>query len=253
MTDSLHGMRTTGAYPADLPTRLVVDSGITAAVNAMQLAEPHLGQLASWRRTQNYIDYYRDDLDAFTEDLQLARARIDPTRTTPTVAWERLAGIAAEWKRKGDNWVTSLENEVAAWDRELTAAATPPAPTSDAQLLEARLANARTDAMMVLDRANGDELVPRMRELARGADQTLAYLMLATTWPATYLRARGDATAPLLWEQERHAALGATLTADALTAHQRLAGLPHARKAAQALKLGHNLFVQEHARYFTTE
>lgn len=66
-----------------------------------------------------------------------------------------------------------------------------PAPTDDSLLLEAKLANARTDARMYLDGVETQHLPRRMRELVeRNADPSLTYLLLATDWGEHYLRSR---------------------------------------------------------------
>ena len=125
----------------------------------------------------------------------------------------------------------------------------PPAPVPDRAALEAALANARADARMVLDGATDQEVADRLGEMARGADPVLAYLVLGA-WPATYMRGRNLKHAPIAWDHERGAVLGGVLTDDALKAHRRQPGLPHARKAVTALRLGHSLTIANDQDHF---
>ncbi len=71
---------------------------------------------------------------------------------------------------------------------------------------QAILANARSDARMLLDpMGEGYQMVQRMVAIAEHGDDALAYLLLATPWAANYLRSRiPGAQSPVFeWEQER--------------------------------------------------
>jgi hypothetical protein len=246
-------MNTTPRRPdlmqATPPERTTIDAMIREALNELDRAEPHLRNAGMWLTTSDLPNEYRERLDAFVYDVQMAKTG---TRLSNAGKWEEIDKIAAAWRTDAERMVAQLEAQTAKWDATLTAAARPPAPIADRATLEAALANARSDAKMVLDAAQDrDKDVPyRLAEMARGDDPVLAFLILGTPWPQTYMRAHGLTTAPLLWEQERAALLGGVLTEAALAAYEKLPGLPHARKAATALRTGHSFFLHDNRVYF---
>lgn len=231
------------------PERMTIDAMIRDALNELARAEPHLRNAGMWLTTSDLPNEYRDRLDAFIFDVGMAKTG---TRLTNEAKWADIDKLAAAWRTDAERIVAQLETQAAKWDGDLTAAARPPSPISDRATLEAALANARSDAKMVLDAAQDrDRDVPyRLAEMARGDDPVLAFLILGTPWPQTYMRAHGLTTAPLLWEQERAALLGGVLTEAALAAYEKLPGLPHARKAANSLRTGHSYFLHDNRAYF---
>lgn len=240
--------RSHGIMNAESPTRLTTDAGITAAINELTLAKPYLGRQRDWATIADAPADYRDDLDELVEAVQLAK--MNP-RLSDEAKWSDIDGITRAWLPEAERLVQSLEDAAARWERELTDAARPPAPTTDEILLEAKLANARSDAVLVLDRATTDEdVADRLAEMATGADPALSYLVLGTSWIATYFRSRGTNMAALLWEEKKRQVLAEVLTDAALEAHKKIAGVPHARKAAHALRAAHNFFQHDNAELF---
>jgi hypothetical protein len=212
-------------------------------------SEPFLSKAGMFLTTTSKVDDYEDSLDILVHNVQVAK--IDKDRTNEA-KWRSIDALTLAWEGQAVALIESVEAQVAEWDRKLHAAATPPAPIADRATLEAVLANARSDARMVLDAATErDRDVPYLlAEMARGEDPVLAYLVLGTSWPATYFRAHDLKSAPAVWEQERGKLLASVLTDAALMAYERLPGLPHARKAATALRMAHSLIPGANADHF---
>jgi len=240
-------LRRMGAMNTEPPTRATTDAGVKAAVRELSAAEPYLATVTGWATAARAPNDYADALNEYVEAVQLAK--VDPLASN-LAKWQRIDALTAQWRPRAERIVTGLENAVAKWDDNLTAAARPSAPTSDKAVLEARLANARTDAVMVLDRAADADVPERLAELARGSDSALAYLILGTPWPSTYLRARGSNAAVAQWEHERQRVLAEVLTDAALAAHSSLRGVSHARKAAAALRAAQTFFVRDNPELF---
>lgn len=132
-------------------------------------------------------------------------------------------GREARRQELGDAWTQASAQHVA----DATAAAkgiqaasdaiTIKPPESDAQLLEAKLSNARSDARMLLDPVNINMLPKAMSDLVQhGDDPIMSYLLAATEWGSRYLRSRnpkqstgirdanqGNAGMVLHWEHMR--------------------------------------------------
>ena len=240
-------VRNLGIVNAEPIQTATTDAGITVAVNSLNLAEPHLSNQATWSSTSDIPNEYRDRLATLVEEVQLTKAN---ARLSDEAKWDAVDELTTAWRTEAEALVARLEDSAASWERDLTAAARPPAPTTDAAVLEAMLSNARQDARMVLDNATDEEAPDRLAEMGRGSDPALAYLVLATGWPATYMRGRGLKHAPIAWDHERGKVLASVLTEKALEAHNKLAGIPHARKAATALRMGHSFLIANNRDYF---
>ena len=224
-------------------------AGIGAARRYFANAERYLLKMSMFLTTRDKVDEYDAALDRLVYDVQRAKQGADLTNEAK---WRAIDALVSAWQSAGDALVSSVEAQVADWDRKLHAAAMPPAPIADRATLEAALANARADAKMVLDAAQDrDRDVPhRLAEMARGDDPVLAFLVLGTSWPATYFRAYDLKSAPAVWEHERGKLLASVLTDAALVAYERLPGLPDARKAATALRMTHSLMPSANADHF---
>ena len=227
----------------------VAKAGIGAARQYFDDAERYLVRMSMFLTTRDKVDEYADALDRLVYDVQRAKQGADRTNQAK---WRDIDALVSAWQSTGDALVSSVEAQVADWDRTLHAAAMPPAPIAERATLEAALANARADARMVLDAAKDrDTEVPhRLAEMARGDDPVLSYLVLGTSWPATYFRAHDLKSAPAVWEHERGQLLASVLTDAALVAYERLPGLPHARKAATALRMTHSLIPRDNPDHF---
>ena len=227
----------------------VAKAGIGAARQSFDRAERYLLKMSMFLTTRGKVDDYEAALDRLVYDVQRAKQSADRTNQAK---WRDIDALVSAWQSEGDALVSSVEAQVADWERKLHAAATPPVPIAERATLEAALANARADARMVLDAAREPEreAPQRLAEMARGDDPVLAYLVLATSWPATYFRAHDLKTAPAVWEHERGQLLAGVLTDAALVAYERLPGLPEARKAATALRMTHSLMPSANADHF---
>ena len=245
MTSPTH-TRNPALMNAEPIVRLVADGGVTAALREFASAERHLGKMPMWVTTSTAPEDYRDSLDDLVYAVQTAK---QDTRLSNEGKWERIDRLTSAWRTGAEALIARVEKQVEKWESDLMIASRPPAPTTDPMLLEAQLANARQDARMVLDKADDLELADRLAEMARGSDKALAYLVLGD-WTATYFRSRGANTAVYMWQQERGQVLASILDEKALQAHERLAGIPQARQAAYAFRLGHSALLHGNPDYF---
>ena len=231
------------AQPPEVATGL---AAVTAAVNALNLAAPALEGGARWRAMRDVPSDYRDSLNGLVSDVQFSK--VNP-RLTPDAKMADARRVAAAWRSEADGIIRELETRVREWTAELEARAMPPAPIADRGHLEAALANGRGDARMVLDASGDEELADRLAELARD-DDVMRYLILGTNWPATYFRARDAKSAPMMWPPVRRRLLAEFLDANGVRSLERLDAMAHARKAAIALRAGHELTIANNPTYF---
>jgi len=189
---------------------------------------------------------YRDLLDGLVRDVGMAKAN---PRLTPAAKMQDARNIAAAWRPRAEEVVTDLEVRVRDWKTDIERRTRPNPPIADRGHLEAALMNARSDARMVLDASADAELPDRLAELARD-DEVMRYLILGTDWPSTYFRARDAKSAPMLWPPVRRRLLAEFLDAGGVTALERLEGIEHARRAAIALRAGHELTISNNRAYF---
>jgi hypothetical protein len=131
---------------------------------------------------------------------------------------ERLTGLVHDITRRVD----------AAIARARTRAEPVPSDVRP-ELLEARLGNARTDALMVLDAVPEDELHTALADLAENGSATMRHLILATDWPSLYLRKRDAATADALWANRKPALMPLVLDEDGQAALHTLTAEPDLR------------------------
>lgn len=239
--------RSVGAINAEPPERETADAALDAAAEALNRAEAHLGSLSRWSRVALQPREYRELLNQLIRDVQMVKAQ---PRLTNDAKWDDIDDLISTWRPKAEGHVTTVEQAAARWEQELKEASQPSAPTSDPMLLEAKLANARTDAALVLADAEEMDIPDRLAEMARSSDLALRYLLLATPWPATYLRGRGANDAAMLWHDEKRKVLASILTGEALQAFEQLAGVPHAQKAALAMRTAHNAFTTYNPELF---
>jgi hypothetical protein len=85
-------------------------------------------------------------------------------------------------------------------------------PTEDPVLLEARLANARNDALLELsEHSNPATLPATIEEMATRGDDDLTYLLLETRWVDSYLRRKRQEKYLTLWQDRKNRAAGRLL------------------------------------------
>ena len=236
----------TPAYPSNIHNtepvvRITADGGITAAINALALAEPALTGGVRWPAMQAAPSGYRDELDRLVEDVGFAK--MGNPRLTAEARMEDARKVAATWRPRAEAIVAGLETRVREWSADLDRRTRPPAPIADRGHLEAAMTNARADARMVLDASADEELADRLGELARGDDDVVRYLILGTEWPATYFRAVDAKLAPVLWPPVRRRLLAEYLDAGGVNALDRADAMKHARKAALALRAAHEFLI----------
>jgi hypothetical protein len=231
---------------AEPVSRATADAAITAASNALGRAAATLEGDARWPIMRDAPVDYRDLLDGLVRDVGMAKAN---PRLTPEAKMADARRVAAAWRPRAEEVVTDLEVRVRDWQADIERRTRPNAPIADRGHLEAALANARADARMVLDASEDAELPDRLAELARD-DELLRYLVLGTNWPSTYFRGRDAKSAPMLWPPVRRRLLAEFLDAGGVTALERMDGIEHARKAAIALRAGHELMIANNRAYF---
>ena len=244
-------IRALGAIDAEPPTTATATAAIKTAYHTLAQAAPALGSAGDpWATISGTPERYRVELEAFVRDVQAAKL---DQRLSVEARWSDARKVAAEFRADAERVLDAYTSAA----RELTvryeARTRPLPPTSDAAVLEAQLANARSDARMVLDQASDDQAVAdRLAELARGDDLALRYLLLATTWPATYMRARGLTAAPIAWQAARREVLAEVLPPAAVTALPKLDAMQHVRRAEHALRGGHGLLIVNNPALFET-
>jgi hypothetical protein len=148
-------------------------------------------------------------------DADLARIEADTTLSAEGKQRKRDA-VTTAWRDLSARRVAEVEIAAARLTARDEAKVTPRPPVDDPVALEAKLANARSDALMLLEGADVMDLPERMRELVEhDADPAVSYLLVGTPWSTHLIRSRlrgdgrhrggqGDHSALLLWEQYRH-------------------------------------------------
>lgn len=182
----------------------VMKQGVLHDLKAIREAAPNNSHVQ--RLEQAAVAFY-DSLA--TLDAQLGEVNNDPHLSAEGKQAKRTE-LGAAWKESSAQQLASVEAAANALTGNSEPLTIPP-PVEDASLLEAKLANARSDARMLLDGVDPLKLATRMRELVeRNADPLITYLLVGTEWGNNYIRSRhpnaggSDITAPLLdWAHHR--------------------------------------------------
>lgn len=180
----------------------------------------------------------RSDLETLAQQL---RARIDQHRRdreqvmgdmnlSGTGKRERMVALYEQAHRD----LTGIANEMIVQAEETVeqakARAMPKPPDTPADVLEAQLANARTDARMVLDATDEDKIHTVLSHLAEHGRSAMRHLILGTDWPDLYLRTRGGATGVAAWANQKPALLPLVLDGRGQEAAQALTAAPEVDK-----------------------
>ena len=238
-------VRELGAMQAEPPTRLQADVGVDVAIRELEAARPTLEGVDGWADLARAPELYRDLLNAWSHDVQMAKT--DPDLTLEA-KWRNVRRISGAWRSDAESTIDDLERGAARLERVYGEAARPPAPaTSD---LQGVLANARSDVLLALANATDDDAVDRLGALARSGDAAVTYLLLATNFVPHLFRGKGWQTAPHSWPLEAGQALAELLSGDALAAHRMLPAVERVRHAARALRGGHELAVLSNTDLF---
>lgn len=134
------------------------------------------------------IEIHFTELTRLRGDTNLSEAgRNTAIQSLYEGALEAVTGIAHEVHE-------AVEGEITKRRRRAT-----PAPAgTPADVLEGGMANARTDARMVLDPLGDTELHKALATLATNGSEAMRHLILATDWTDLYLRSRDSTTAAAL-------------------------------------------------------
>lgn len=163
------------------------------------------GELNLQHLEEDVSEFY-DTLDAF--ERTEAGIRVDP-HLSPEGKKAKHDRARADWEATSAAQLESIRERVERIAKVDPAKVTPRPPVEDPAVLEAKLANARSDARMLLDRHDLNTLPDRMRELVQhDADPVVSYLLVATPWGANYIHSRlpndnQQHGAPVVWDRYR--------------------------------------------------
>ena len=156
------------------------------------------------------------DIDA---DQNATEAGKVPRRAQAVESWRAgIEQVVREAQKRADNARQNRENRVL------------PTPLhTDAGVAQARLANARSDARMLLDPLRPTDIPARLEQLVGpDADPPVRHLLLVGNWFGMYASSRGAPGLGTEWEGKRRAHLGPLLSADGRAALAELDGLDDA-------------------------
>lgn len=171
-----------------------------ATLQRLDQARQAAGDDSALQRLDADVRTFYDDLDAFEQadervgaDPMLSPEGKRTKRTKLLEAWETTSAEQVER-------ITSATQRLSTPDPRKV---TPKPPADDPVTLEAKLANARSDARMMLDQAEVNVLPDRMKELVEhDADPAISYLLVGTNWGTNYVRSRLPAN-----ERQQHGSL----------------------------------------------
>lgn len=145
---------------------------------------------------------------------------------------ERLTGLVNAMPKRVDTAIARARTR-----------ATPPPSDTPSDVLEAQLANAGTDAHMVLDAASEDELHTVLADLAENGSATMRHLILATESPTLYLRIRDAATADALWANRKPSLMALVLNEAGQAALHTLTAVPDLLNIARIARAIRDIWV----------
>lgn len=197
-----------------------LDSGTTLAYRGVvERAVARAGEVPDPARTQGALtvatDRFFATLDAHYDRLKKIRVDImlsqEGRRQAEVKHDEQLEREAAAALSRFNELATQYRDRL---ERTISESA--------GTVPEERLANARADARMVLDGANGVPIVERLKELADDDDEAMAHLLLRTKWPEYYLQSRGEESLLSVFQDFRRAIMNRVLSAAGMAAFQSL-------------------------------
>ena len=156
------------------------------------------------------------DIDA---DQNATEAGKVPRRAQAVESWRAgIEQVIREAQKRADDARRNRENRIL------------PTPLhTDPGVAQARLANARADARMLLDPVKPTDLRTQLEGLVGpDADPAVRHLLLVGTWTKLYTASRNAPGVGLEWERERRAYLGPLLSPDGRAALAELDGLDDA-------------------------
>ena len=189
---------------------------------------------------RQYLDQAKDALGLRYRDLSGRLDQLDQLDASLNGTAERIRGderLAPEAKRDDLQAATSVyrdatkklttEAQQLVEEREKVLRAHLQPPGLEGPDAQGRLANARADALLVLDRTNDNDLAQALETLATQPDD-VGHLLLAG-WAERYLQARKSNAAAAQWNSQRDAIAAERLGPDAQAARRHLEGLKPAR------------------------
>ena len=156
-----------------------------------------------------------DITERFFADLSLLHGTLNDinadARLSDEGQREKRAAALEAWERTSGELADEITARVERATHTDPAKVTPRPPVDDPAVLEGRLANARSDAQMLLGNVDLGRLADRMQELAQHAgDPALTYLLVATPYGEHLIRSRlpadpraGGREALLAWDATR--------------------------------------------------
>jgi hypothetical protein len=158
------------------------------ALQDIQKAREAAPTAAGLDTLEREVTHFYDSISELDQDL--ARIEADTTLTAEGKQRKRDA-VTTAWRDLSAQNVAEVEKTAARLTARDEAKVTPRPPVDDPVALEAKLANARSDARMMLDGADPHDLPEQMKRLVEhDADPAVSYLLVATEWGMNYLRSR---------------------------------------------------------------
>lgn len=169
-------------------TARIMQQGIAQDLRAVQDAAPG----TNLRALSSAVEEFYSGLDELDQALEQIRNDGD---LSPEGKANRRDALAQAWLARSAEQAAKIERLTGEAIGSESEPLTVPAPADDPAVLEARLANARTDARMLLDGTEPTQLTTAMRRLVEhNTDPAISYLLVATEWGTHYLRSRTPAS-----------------------------------------------------------
>lgn len=202
----------------------ILQDGVTKYINA------YASDVPDGRST---AEAFQRDADAFFQEIEdfdeIVSAVKRDARLSDLGKQERLEPLRAAFQEAIGKRAEAVDRRLQ--ELEKRHAYTPPKLESDPAIAEARLANARSDARMMLDAA-GDRVADVMRQLVEAnTDPAVTHLLMHTTWPTLYLQSRN--MSPNLWTSLRDQLMPSVLPEAEAKKHRAAKAAAHLKKAAE--------------------
>lgn len=205
----------------------ILQDGVTKYVNA------YAADVPDGRST---AEAFQRDADAFFQEIEdfdeIVSAVKRDARLSDLGKQERLEPLRVAFQEAIGKRAEAVDRRLQ--ELEKRHAYTPPKLESDPAIAEARLANARSDARMMLDAA-GDRVADVMRQLVEAnTDPAVTHLLMHTTWPTLYLQSRN--MHPNLWTSQRDQLMPSVLPEAEAKKHRAAKAAAHLKKAVEIVR-----------------
>lgn len=205
----------------------ILQDGVTKYVNAYAADVPDGRSTAE--AFQRDADAFFQEIEAFDEHAAAVKR---DARLSDLGRQERMEPIREAFRERLEQRAEAFSRRLQ--DVEKRYAYAPPKLDPDPAIAEARLANARSDARMMLDAA-GERVADVMRQLVEAnTDPAVTHLLMHTTWPTLYLQSRNMHAN--LWTSQREQLMPSVLPEAEAKKHRAAQAVTHLKKAAEIVK-----------------